>query len=312
MKSASSTLITFLENATEYVRADLYTFTLSGGGVLRYCSANLPIAYDNGTGAGVRTFNLGPPIQDEGVQSARGSSPSSVDITILGGNSQFTIGGEDILDFLENFGLDGATVRIDRVFQQDWQTMYLTGPIGGYCRFQGLFSEVKELGQTQAVVTVKDPRDVLSTPYPQEDYQTGCLNVFGDAKCGVNLPSLQKSGTAGNGSYVSTQLTFGSGLSDATGYWNLGTVTFTSGANTGISKSIKSYSNSYGAVTVTAPFPAVPAFGDAFTVTPGCQLSLAACQGWDAPPSGTPPSLPYKQRFRGTPYVPPPTTGLPT
>jgi hypothetical protein len=311
MKAATTTLINFLENATTYVRADLYTFTLNSGTVLRYTSANAPVTTTitvNGVAQGPYTWNVGPPISDEGVQSSRGVNAASVDITINGGTDVWTVNGLDILDFIEGFGLDGASVRIDRAWAPDWPTMFGAGPTGTHCRFSGLFTEAKELGETQAVVTVQDPRSVLQTQYPAEVYCTSCLNVFGDADCSVNVVALKVTGAVASGGSP-TQLTFDTGLTQATGYFTLGVIAFTSGVNEGLSRSIKTYSATGGAVSVTAPLPAAPAAGDTFTISPGCSLALSStnpngCQQWQ-------PST-YQERFRGQPFIPPPTTGLPT
>jgi hypothetical protein len=312
MKAATTTLINFLENATTYVRADLYTFTLNSGAVLRYTSANAPVTTTitvNGATQGPYTWNVGPPISDEGVQSSRGVNAASVDITINGGTGIWTVNGLDILDFIDGFGLDGASVRIDRARAPDWPTMFGSGPIGTHCRFSGLFTEAKELGETQAVVTVQDPRSVLQTQYPAEVYSTSCLNSFGDANCSVNVAALTVSGAVISSDGSQTQLTFDTNLTQASGYFTLGVITFTSGENAGVSRSIKTYSQSGGVVDVTAPLPAVPAVGDAFTISPGCSLALSStspqgCQQWQ-------PST-WQNRFRGQPFVPPPTTGLPT
>jgi hypothetical protein len=309
MKAATTTLINFLENATTYVRADLYTFTLNGGAVLRYTSANAPVTTTitvNGMTQGPYTWNVGPPISDEGVQSSRGVNAASVDITINGGTGVWTVNGLDILDFIEGFGLDGASVRIDRAWAPDWPTLFGAGPLGTHCRFSGLFSEAKELGETQAVVTVQDPRSVLTTQYPAEVYSTSCLNVFGDANCGVNVVALTQSGAVIG---ASSQLAFNMNLAVADNYFTLGVVTFTSGENAGISRSVKFSAAAGNGVMLTAPLPAQPAVGDAFTISPGCSLALSStspngCQQWQP--------ATWAERFRGQPFVPPPTTGLPT
>jgi hypothetical protein len=62
------------------------------------------------------------------------------------------------------------------------------------------------------------------------------------------------------------------GLVQSDGYFDLGTVAFTSGKNAGLSRSIKSYAA--GSVTLTAPFPNVPQVGDTFTALPGCGKTL--------------------------------------
>jgi hypothetical protein len=304
MKAATTTLINFLENATAYVRADLYTFTLNSGAVLRYTSANAPITTTitvNGVAQGPYTWNVGPPISDEGVQSSRGVNAASVDITINGGTDVWTVNGVDILDFIEGFGLDGASVRIDRAWAPDWPTMFGAassglGPTGTHCRFSGLFTEAKELGETQAVVTVQDPRSVLQTSYPAEVYSTSCLNVFGDAHCSVNVAALTVSGVVqGSGA---TTTAFESNLTQTSGYFQLGVVIWLTGENAGLSE-----------VNLTAPLPIAPAAGDTFTISPGCSLALSSaspqgCQQWQP--------ATWQNQFRGQPFVPPPTTGLPT
>jgi uncharacterized phage protein (TIGR02218 family) len=184
--------------------------------------------------------------------------------------------------------------------------MFGSGPVGTHCRFSGLFTEAKELGETQAVVTVQDPRSVLQTQYPAEVYCTSCLNVFGDANCSVNVAALTQSGTVIG---ASSQLAFNMNLTVADQYFTLGVVTFTSGANAGVSRSIKFSSSDGNGVMLTAPLPAEPAVGDTFIISPGCSLSLSSttpqgCQQWQ-------PST-WQNRFRGQPFVPPPTTGLPT
>jgi hypothetical protein len=309
MKAATTTLINFLENATTYVRADLYTFTLNSGAVLRYTSANAPVTTTitvNGVARGPYTWNVGPPISDEGVQSSRGVNAASVDITINGGTGVWTVNGEDILDFIDGFGFDGALIRIDRAWAPDWPTMFGSGPTGAHCRFSGLFTEAKELGETQAVITVQDPRSVLQTQYPAEVYSTSCLNVFGDANCSVNVAALTQSGTVIN---ASSQLAFNTNLTVADNYFTLGVVTFTSGENAGVKRSVKYSAAAGNGVMLTAPLPAEPAIGDTFTISPGCSLALSStspqgCQQWQ-------PST-WQNRFRGQPFVPAPTTGLPT
>ena len=51
-----------------------------------------------------------------------------------------------------------------------------------------------------------------------------------------------------------------------------------------------------------APLPNPPSPGDGFQAYPGCDLSMAACAAKFA-------NLP---RFRGQPFIPAPSTGLPT
>lgn len=291
MKSTNTTLINFLYSAQSYVRADLYTINLNGGAVLRWASSTFPIAY------GGVTFGMGPICSDSGVQSKAGVEVSSTDITFAA-SASFTIGGTPFLDWVENGGFDGASVTIQRVFAPDWITM-ASAPIGGYLRFYGRYDGAKELGQTQVIITASDWRVLLANNVPQDCYQTSCRNVLGDAKCGFNVSSLAVSGIAVTG--VTSGSAFAASSSLGAHPFTLGKVVFTSGANSGLSRSVKAYDGA-GHFTFTAPFPATPAIGDTFTAYPGCDLSIATCSGTFANLS----------RFRGEPFIPPPQTGLPT
>jgi hypothetical protein len=316
MKSAPSALAIFMENATTFFRADLYTFTLPSGLVLRWSGATVPVKASLqvlGTTTGPYEWLVGPPIGDQGVQSARGVAPGSVDVTLNCGDGRFQVGGVDVRDFAFGLGFDGALVRIDRAYAASVSDMTTIGPVGTYCRFSGRMSEPKELGQTQVVLTCTDFRDALDTDYPKATFQTSCNNTFGDAKCGVNLAALTVTGSVTNTGGTQTAATFDTTLTQAGNYFQLGALTFTSGVNSGLSRSVKAYSQQGGGVLMQSPFPSIPQPGDTFSIVPGCLLSMGTsantCGSWQsAVPSGTP----WQQRYRATPFVPPPTTGLPT
>lgn len=294
MKTAvniNGSLAAFLYAATSYVKADLYTITLNGGAVLRWSSSDIPISYRG------NTFALGPICSDSGVQSKNGVEVSSTDITFAS-SPGFTIGGVPFLDWVEAGGLDGATVRIDRIFAPDWPTM-ISAPGGAYLRFLGRYDGAKDLGQTQVVVTASDWRVLLATNVPQDCIQTSCRNNLGDADCGFNVSTLTVSGL------IVTSATSGAafGVASSLGAhpFTLGKVAFTSGANAGLSRSVKAYDGA-GNFTLTAPFPATPQVGDVFTAYPGCDQTMDTC--------GT--TFSNLIHFRAEPFVPAPSTGLPT
>ena len=291
MKSTNTALINFLYAAQNYVRADLYTITLNGGSVLRWSSSDVSIIY------GGNTFGLGPLCSDSGVQSKMGVEVSSTDITFAA-SASFTISGTPFLDWAENGGFDGATIRVDRVFAPDWPTM-LAGATMGYLRFFGRYDGAKELGQTQVVITASDWRVLLSNNVPADCYQTSCLNTLGDAKCGFAVASLTVTGIAVTGVNSAGIFTAASTLGPHP--FTLGKVKFTTGVNAGLSRTVKAYDGA-GNFTLTAPFPTAPAVGDQFTAYPGCDLSMGTCNSTFA----------NLARFRGFPFVPAPNVGLPT
>jgi uncharacterized phage protein (TIGR02218 family) len=291
MKSASPALTDFLLTSQSYVRADLYTITLAGGGVLRYCGADTPIA------ANGQTYPLGPPIQDGGGKSQRGVVVSTVDITVLA-DDRHTVGGVQFLDFVEDLGLDGAAIRIDRAFAASWADMARLGPVGSYIRFSGRFSEARALGQTGVVITASSWLDLLSVNLPCDVYQSSCLNSLGDAKCAISLAAYAVAGVVAGAVSLTT---LGSALTQAADYFALGKLIFTSGANSGLARTIKAYDGA-GNFILIAPLPNAPQPGDGFDAYPGCDLSMATCQGRFA----------NLARFRGQPFIPAPSTGLPT
>ncbi len=293
MKTASLALTDFLLTATAWVRADLYTFTLANGaGVLRYAST------DTAVSANGATFGLGPLCQDAGVDSQRGVHVSTVDITLYA-DVRHTVQGKPFLDFVEDYGLDGASVKIERAFAASFSDLATKGPVGTYIRFAGRVSEAQSLGATQVVVHASSWLDLLSANLPADTYQTSCLNALGDARCGVALASYGVAGSVvGAGA---TYTGFSSALPQPSGWFSLGKVAFTGGANAGATVTVKSFDGA-GGFQLVVPLQSPPAAGDPFTAYPGCALSMADCTSKFA-------NLP---RFRGQPFIPSPSTGLPT
>ena len=99
----------------------------------------------------------------------------------------------------------------------------------------------------------------------------------------------------GSGIYQSGQIP--PALSTA-GYWAVGTITFTSGANAGISRMIEA-SDISGALQLRVPVPVAPSAGDAYSITPGCDRTKASCL-W---------KFNNLVHFGGFPYIPTPEVG---
>lgn len=85
-------------------------------------------------------------------------------------------------------------------------------------------------------------------------------------------------------------------LPDPDGWYALGAVTFISGQNAGVRRSIKSYSGQQ--VELSSPLVFDLAPGDAFTIVPGCDKTQQMC------------SAKYNNlaNYKGTPFVPKPET----
>ena len=284
MRTASAPLITLLNGSQKLAYADLYTFTLQGGGIVRYTSADTQIVY------GGNTFARGPLISRSRTKLSIGISVDDLEV-ILSADSTVQVNGKALMTFLASGGLDGARLRLERAFMADWAT----APAGTLVMFAGRVSDVT-MGRYEAKLVVRSDTELLDVKVPKNLYQPGCMNTLYDAACGKSRSAL----TVSNAVWTvpaPTKSVFGSTLGGAAGYFDLGVVTFTSGANSGISRTIKSFAAG-GTVTLIAPFPFAPAAGDTFAIYPGCDKTQATCNSRFA----------NLARFRGQPYIPVPET----
>ena len=286
MKTSTGSLATFLASRPlNIVYADLYTITLNGGSVIRWASSDVGVTYSG------YSFAPGPPIMDNGVQSKRGIQVGTLDILIYA-DATTTINGVPVLTFIRQSGLDGATIRVDRVMGSN----FASGLAGGYIRFSGRISEIKDLTKTSVTLSCSNWLELLNVNMPTNVISASCINTLFGAGCGLSKASYAASGTVGSGANGAS--TFSSGLTaHGADYYDLGYVVFTSGANNGVNRTIKTQDVS-GNITVMPPLPAAPSTGDTFTAYPGCLLTQATCHS----------KFNNLANYRGFPYVPPPET----
>jgi uncharacterized phage protein (TIGR02218 family) len=123
------------------------------------------------------------------------------------------------------------------------------------------------------------------------DVYTGtCRAMLGDTRCGVPLGTITVAGTVTG---VEALYAFkDSSRGELSGYFSYGIVTFTSGANTGISMEVRDYSGGRFGLFLPMPYPI--ALGDSYTVSAGCDKTIQSCIGKFA----------NAINFRGEPHVP--------
>lgn len=284
MKSASAEL-TALLNGGVFEMADLWTLTLSGGSVLRWSGADIPLV------ANGQTYLKGPGIDRGQITEKRGLEVATLDMQISA-NSSDQINGVPLIQFIRKRGLDGATLRLDRAFLADWAS----GVVGTIWRFGGRVTAIPEISGSTAKVTVSSWTILLDVNMPPNLCQAACLHTLFDGGCGLNRDSFAASGSV---SGIATATTFGSSVTGNDGRFAQGRIKFTSGANAGITRSIKS-NDGAGSFVLIQALPTPPAAGDSFTVYPGCDLTKATCAG----------KFNNLGRFKGTPFVPVPETAV--
>lgn len=273
MKPASTALQDLLATRNFHF-CGLYAFTLIDGTALYYASGDVDIK------VGSQVYSCGGtsgPYLDRTGNRAKvswklGLEVDTLSFDVMPGSS--TVEGIPFLSAVRQGVFDGAELTYSRAYwpKQDYQTPVV--PTDTLVLFVGRVAEI-DFGRSAASFQINSHLELLNQPMPRNLYQGGCVNTLYDASCGLAKASFGIDGTAGAGSTASLiSMSFG----QATGYFDLGSIQFTSGANAGIARGVKSYTHgSPGSASLTMPFPAAPATGDAFTIYPGCDKTLVSC-----------------------------------
>lgn len=287
MRSASSELIAQLNalragDATVLV-ADLYTFTLRTGLVLTYTNADVPIGWNNYT-------YLANSILVDGLKfkCAAGLDVDQQQITIVARQTD-TVSGVPILQALRNGVFDGCEIQRERAFLTAWNL----APVGAVILFKGRIGTIDKIGRTTAEVTVNSDLVLLDVDMPRNIYAPNCQHVLYDSGCGLDKEAFGAVGMVGADSTASA---INWSLSSIV--YMQGTVTFTSGMNSGVTATIKDATSS--TLILGYPLLYIPVIGDLFAAYQGCDHTRATCIS----------KFDNLLNFRGFPYIPPPTTAF--
>jgi uncharacterized phage protein (TIGR02218 family) len=281
MKSASAGLIALLNSSNQFYIADIYTFTLNTGGVLRYASSDGSLTVGGNTFDGTSVL-----IERSKIRTVIGVEVDTLDLTITALPTQL-IGSTALLQALRNGAMDWARVKVERCFMPTWGDTSL----GTITLFTGFVADM-DIGRLSATIRVNSDMSLLNVQMPRNLYQPGCQNTLYDPVCTAVKASFGVAATVGISG--STASTFPSNLINPTGYFDLGTVTWATGANAGLSNSVKQYVA--GSFTLNTPLLSVPQPGDTFTAFPGCDKTQATCTS----------KFNNVINFRGFPYIPVP------
>lgn len=157
---------------------------------------------------------------------------------------------------------------------------------------RGWLGEVS-LYQQQFVAEVRGLTQAFSQNMGQL-YSSSCRATLGDTRCKINLASYTVTGTVT--SVVSNLQFSDTARTETTDLYSAGKITFTSGANNGLSMEVKQYINSGsgGQITLTLPMPYTIAVGDHYSLSQGCDKNISTCYA----------RFNNVVNFRGEPQVP--------
>jgi uncharacterized phage protein (TIGR02218 family) len=267
MKPVSPELLTLLATRQFYV-ADCYSINLQTGGSLYYCSGDADLVV-NGI-----TYSAGGqigPYWDRTDNKAKchwkvGVDVDSLVVDVIPGTAQVL--GISFLQAIRQGVFDGADVILDRVFMPT----YGDTSRGIVRFFVGRIANI-DCPRDVATFTVTSHLELLNQQFPNNLYQAGCVNNLGDTACGVTLSSYMSTGTVSSGATASSIPATISGSFQA-GYFDLGTITFTSGVLNGQTLTIKTCAfGSPSTVSLLGYVATLPSSGDTFNIYAGCNKS---------------------------------------
>lgn len=185
--------------------------------------------------------------------------------------------------------LDGTTITRDLAFAASYDTPW----VGVTRMFSGGDPELDSVGATTAKLKINSGLSRLGIQMPRLLYGMKCRNVFGDAKCGINLPALGVLGTVGGGAtrdtipWASSSGAYAFGklhISNADSVTRVRTILKADGSN----------------LYLKYPLDFDPAPGLQFTAFPGCSHLSTGANGCQTYYPGTT----WQQHFGGCPFTP--------
>lgn len=283
-ESSLGALVALLNGAAnvQLVMADLYTFTLLGGQVLRYTSNDSAI-----TVAG-NTWGLGPILKRGRTKLSVGISVDTLSVQ-LSAAPTVLVNSVPMMQFITLGGMANTRLQVDRLFAAADGV-----PVGMLPIFTGRIADIGG-GRHEKTLQVKSDTELLDVMVPRDVYQAGCKNTLFDGNCGLARAGFTLA-RAATGPSDAARTTFAHAIGVPVGYFSLGIVTFTSGPNAGIARTVRDHTAS--TLVTLQPWPFAVASGDTFSVQAGCDKKQLTCDTKFA-------NLP---RFRGEPYVPAPET----
>lgn len=305
MKSATTLTQSILSSGI-YELVELYDITLATGQTYHFTAGEVPLS---GISVTTKQGTQGPFNYVTGLTTVRdkltqktGTDAGSMDLLMANSDgSAPTLAGYPIMQAARYGFLDGAKVQLNKLF--------LNPSIGVNTNAVGWFlGTIQDIDADRFLlhITLEDFLAYLGNQQmPRLLFQVGCFHNVYDQGCGLLKANFTSTGTI---SSVGDSAHFVTNLSQVSGYFNAGVLTFTSGALNGVQGPVNSFTQSSGgAFAMRFPFPVAPSVGDTFSVYPWCNKQQATCS--NASTSVGPP-FNNLAHFAGQPYIPVPETIL--
>lgn len=264
MKTVSTELKNHLANNDTFTIADLYTITLVSGTILRYTSCDVSLSINGNTHKPIN-------IVRGNLKQQTGLSVDDLSLSVFADtNDVISINNtsQQLMQLLVTGTFDGATLLLERAFYTSLPSNFIDKVI----LFKG-YVDINKIGRLEAQLNIHAETIKFNLNVPKNLYQTECNHTIFDSGC-----KLVKANFAVTSSIIASTSTsvFTTGVSQATGYFDQGTIIFTSGNNSAVTRTIKSQVN--GIITLNYPLTNMPVIGNTLTLYPGCNKSRTTCK----------------------------------
>lgn len=290
MRFAPPAVIALLDSGRPFAFVDCYRFTLTNGDELRYTNGQRDVTYAPNNEATPSTYKAkGVIVDGVTLHSTRGLAVDEQNLEVSASPSVL-VNFQPFMRAARLGFFDGAILQRDRLYFEEWGG----APVGPITLFIGRVGPIDPGGGTKASMKVKSELVLLTTKMPRNTFQTSCKNTLFDGGCTLVKNSFAVVGAVEAGS---TRQVIN--WTDSTeGTFALGTVTFETGPNVGISRTVR-VSNA-GNLVFVFPLEFDPTIGDQFKAYPGCDLTIDTCDV----------KFSNKVNYRGFPFVPTSETSI--
>ena len=247
---------------TELTITELYVIETDNGAIARFTNHGVNIVYDGNTYQSI-------PIKRTSITYHSELQVDKVTITmgivgLIFGTTSFTIPQVVKRGFLKNahvyiYLIDYVALDSVKLIFEGWGTCGVS------------------YNQGELTIGCGSLLDKLNDKFPKFVYSEFCQHKLFDTYCGITKATYLHTGTATAGS--TTQIIYASVFAfsnHAQGYWLRGEITFTSGNNDGVGRSIVAHGDGW--IRTLINFVDSITDGDTFNVYPGCDKSGSTCE----------------------------------
>jgi uncharacterized phage protein (TIGR02218 family) len=252
---------------------------------------------------GLTFSSRGPRVEFSGFSQKIGVEVDETKIKLMSVGSN-VIESQAVLQFIGQGGMDGAFVMVFRAMMPNPNDGSVPHPIkfdtsmGAPIVFAGFVADITNLDRSSAELSVKSRKELLNIPFPYATYQASCRWPLYGVGCTLSQAAFVTAGVVAGVSGV--PLLFQTNLPQADDYFDEGVITFTSGLNNGVTRTVRLYLNTSGEVLLFYPLPHPPLAGDTFNIYPGCDKQKQTCVNKFA----------NGNNFGGFRFIPPPEAGV--